>query len=133
MQEDSQIRKMMEMLNRHVPSKRTSLADYLKGTDAEYEGKDGVRYHIKRRELEYLASLLDDWEWTKLKLPIIIMTDTSYEAGGAWKIMGKTEVKVVSKIVEREPEFEDSMRLFHPHMVKLRTALPTATTTLFSP
>jgi uncharacterized protein (UPF0216 family) len=132
MQEDPQVRKMLEMMNRHVPSKRVSLAEHLKGQEAAYEGKDGVRYHIKRKELEYLASLLEEWEWTKLKLPIIIMTDTAYD-GGAWKIMGKVEVRVVSKIVEREPEYEDNMRLFHPHMVKLRTVLPTATTTLFSP
>lgn len=123
---------MLEMMNRHVPSKRVSLAEHLKGQEAAYEGKDGVRYHIKRKELEYLASLLEEWEWTKLKLPIIIMTDTAYDRG-AWKIMGKVEVRVVSKIVEREPEYEDNMRLFHPHMVKLRTVLPTATTTLFSP
>lgn len=132
MQEDTQVRKMLEMMNRHVPSKRASLADHLKGTDPGYEGKDGVRYHIKRKELEYLATLLDEWEWPKLKLPIIVMTDTADDMG-AWKIMGRMEVKVVSKIVERAPEAEDSMRLFHPHMVKLRSELPTATTMMFSP
>jgi uncharacterized protein (UPF0216 family) len=61
------------------------------------------------------------------------MTDTAYESGGAWKVMGRVEVKVVSQIVGREPEFPDQMRLFHPHMVKLRSVLPTATTTMFSP
>jgi uncharacterized protein (UPF0216 family) len=133
MQDESQMQKIMEMMNRHVPSKRTSLAELLKAKEAEYRGKDGVVYHIKRKELEFLASIVDAWDQPKLKLPIIIMTDTSYEAGGAWKIMGRIEVKVVSQIVGREPEFPDQMRLFHPHMVKLRTELPTATTTLFSP
>lgn len=133
MQDESQIRRLLESMNRHVPSKRVSLAELLKAPEAEYQGKDGVRYHIKRKELEYLAGLVDTWDHGRLKLPIIIMTDTSYEAGGAWKVMGRLEVRVVSKIVEREPEFEDQMRLFHPHMVKLRTALPTATTTMFSP
>jgi uncharacterized protein (UPF0216 family) len=133
MQEESQIRRLLESMNRHVPSKRSSLADLLKAQDPEYQGRDGVAYRIKRQELEYLASVVDSWDQSKLKLPIIIMTDTSYEAGGAWKIMGRTEVSVVSKIVGREPEFEDQMRLFHPHMVKLRSVLPTATTTMFSP
>lgn len=133
MQDESQIRKLLEMMNRHVPSKRTSLTELLKAEDAEYQGKDGVHYHIKRNELEYLASIVDPWDQGRLKLPIIIMTDTADEGGSTWKIMGRVEVAVVSQIVGREPEFPDQMRLFHPHMVKLRSVLPTATTTMFAP
>lgn len=133
MQEETQVRKLLEIMNRHVPTKRISLAELIRSQEAGYQGKDGVNYHIKRKELELLDAMLDPTEKQKLKLPIIIMTDTSYEAGGAWKVMGKVEVKVVSKIVGREPEFSDQMRLFHPHMVQLRRELPTATTTLFTP
>ncbi|MDW5562942.1 MAG: DUF61 family protein [Methanomassiliicoccus sp.] len=133
MQDETQIRRLLEMMNRHVPSRRTSLTDLLKAQDPEYQSKDGIHYRIKRNELEYLSTIVDPWDQPKLKLPIIIMTDTGDEAGGAWKILGRVEVKVVSQIVGREPEFPDQMRLFHPHMVKLRTVLPTATTTMFSP
>ena len=133
MQEDGQLRKMFEIMNRHVPSKRTSLAELRQQAEALYQGKDGVSYRIKKRELDYLAGMLTPEEQERLKLPIVVMTDTSYEAGGAWKVMGKLEVKVVSKIVGREPEFPNEMRLFHPHMVALRSALPTATTTMFAP
>ena len=31
------------------------------------------------------------------------------------------------------PEFEDRMRLFHPHVVELTNKLPTAVTIMFSP
>jgi hypothetical protein len=133
MQDETQIRKLLEMMNRHVPSKRASLADLLKAAEAGYEGKDGIRYHIKRGELEHLASIVDPADRSKLRLPIIIMTDTGDEGGGSWKVMGRAEVRAVSKIVGREPEFPDQMRLFHPHMVRLRSVLPTATTTMFSP
>ena len=133
MHEETRMGRLLEMMNRHVPSRRTSLADLLRSKEAEYQGKDGIRYHIKRNELEYLATIVDPWDQGKLKLPIIIMTDTGDEGGGSWKVMGKTEVKVVSQIVGREPEFPDKMRLFHPHMVKLRSVLPTATATMFSP
>ena len=70
-------------MNRHVPSKRTSLAELLKAKEAEYQGRDGIRYRIKRQELEYLATIVDPWDQGKLKLPIIVMTDTAYESGGA--------------------------------------------------
>jgi uncharacterized protein (UPF0216 family) len=133
MHNETQLRKLLEVMNRHVPSKRVSLAELMRSKEAEYQGKDNVVYHVKRKELDLLASMLDPGERGRLKLPIIIMTDTSYEQGGAWKVMGKLEVKVVSKIVGRDPEFPDQMRLYHPHMVKLRSELPTATTTMFSP
>ena len=133
MQEDTQVRKLLEIMNRHVPSKRASLAELLRLKEAGYQGKDGVSYRIKRAELDLLAGMLEEPERNKLKLPIIIMTDTSDEAGGAWKVMGRIEVKIASAIVGREPEFPDQMRLFNPHVAKLRSVLPTATTTLFSP
>lgn len=131
MQDESQFRKMMEIMNRHLPAKRVSLGQLLGQSEAEYQSKDGNHYRIKREELELIASLLDPWDRDRIKLPIIIMTDTS--EGGQWKVMGKLEVKVVSQIVGRAPEFEDQMRLFHPHAVELRRRLPTATTTMFSP
>lgn len=133
MQEEGQVRKMLEMMNRHVPSKRSSLAELLRQREAGYKGRDGVDYRIKKAELDLLAGMLDETEWGKLKLPIIVMTDTSSDSGGSWKVMGRVEVKVVSALVGREPESSDQMRLFNPHVGKLRSVLPTATTTLFSP
>jgi uncharacterized protein (UPF0216 family) len=43
------------------------------------------------------------------------------------------EGTVVSAIGGREPEQADQMRVGNPHVAKLRSVLPTATTTLFSP
>ncbi len=131
--EDSSFRKLMEIMNRHVPPKRRSLAVLLSESDPSYTGRDGNEYRFKKKELEYLASLLDPYEQQKLKLPIIVMTDTSYGEGGAWKVMGRTETKVISLVVERKPEKEDEMRLFHPHMTILRNKLPTTTTCMFMP
>ncbi len=129
---DGQFRKMMEMMNRHVPSKRVPLSDLLGAADAGYTSKDGMTYCIKRDELKLIASLLDPGERQRLKLPIIIMTDTSYD-GGAWKVMGRLEVKVISQIADRTPEKPEEMRLYHAHMQTVRRKLPTATTTFFSP
>ena len=133
MQGESQVRKMMEIMNRHVPSKRRSLDAMLRSNEAEYSGKDGNHYHIKRGELKLLASIIEESERRRLKVPIIIMTDTSYGREGAWKVMGRTEVKVVSRIIGRGSEYPEEIRLFHPHLVQLRRALPTATTILYSP
>jgi uncharacterized protein (UPF0216 family) len=59
------------------------------------------------------------------------MTDTSY-GEGYWKVMGKIEVKALSKLIGREPEREDEMRLFYPYFRDVRDKLPTATNAVFS-
>lgn len=122
---------MLASMNRHVPPKRHNLQQLLDMEQPHYVDRDGNVYSIKREEIELIASLLDPWDRDRIKLPIVIMTDTS--EGGAWKILGRLEVTVVSKIVGRKPEFEDRMRLFHPHVVELSNRLPTATTIMFSP
>ena len=100
--------------------------------EPSFQGNDGIEYRLKTEELLKLASILDERERKKLRLPIYISTDTSYP-GGAWKITGRIEVKVVSTLLERDPEKEDEMRLFFPHVSELRNILPTATTVLYLP
>ena len=126
------IEKLIQSMNRHVPSQRTSLEQLLEQEEPSYRGKDGTEYRLKREELERISSLLEEREKRKLRLPIYISTDTTYP-GGAWKIRGKIEVKVVSKLLQREPEKDDEMRLFFPHVNDLRKVLPTATTVLYMP
>jgi len=118
-------------MNQHVPVKRRSLAALLNENDPAYQGKDGHVYHINKAELVFLSQFLDEDERSRLKLPILLMTDTSY-GDGYWKIMGRIEVKVLSKIICREPEKEDEMRIFYPYLKDIRNKLPTATNAIFS-
>jgi hypothetical protein len=126
------VERLLQIMNKHVPSKRVSLENLLDQEEPFYKGKDGTTYHIRKEELERIAVILDERERTKLRLPIYITTDTSYP-GGAWKVRGRFEVKVISNLVCREPEMEDEMRLFFPHVSDLRNMLPTTTTVLFMP
>ncbi len=125
------MQRLFSNMNQHVPAKRRSLKQLLEDPDPSYEGKDGRRYRLGREELEFLSGFLDDDESSRLKLPILIMTDTSY-GDGYWKIIGKLEVKVVSCIIGREPEKEDEMRVFYPYLKEIRDKLPTASNTVFS-
>jgi uncharacterized protein (UPF0216 family) len=130
--DDKTLEKLVVHLNKHVPSIRKRLSELLVQKDPTYVGKDGTTYHVSPEELEILASCLDEFERSSLKIPILIMTDTSYP-GGAWKVMGKLETKVISRMIGKEPESHEEIRLFHPHMHELRKMLPTATTVLYMP
>ncbi|HNU34996.1 MAG TPA: DUF61 family protein [Methanomassiliicoccales archaeon] len=125
------MQRLFTNMNQHVPVKRRSLRQLLEDPDPSYEGKDGRRYRLDRQELLFLSAFLDEDEPSRLKLPILIMTDTSF-GDGYWKIIGKLEVKVISRIIGREPEKEDEMRVFYPYLKEIRDKLPTASNTVFS-
>jgi len=132
MADELNVEKLLQIMNRHVPAKRSSLSKLLEEDEPGYTGKDGTVYRMKREELERIAELVYEWELGKLRLPIYITTDTSYP-GGAWKVRGRMEVKVISQLIGREPEKEDEMRLFFPHVNDVRSLLPTTTSILFMP
>jgi len=76
--------------------------------------------------------MLGENEIKRLRIPMYISTDTSYP-GGAWKVEGVIEVKVISGIIERKPDRPDMLRLFHPHIREVRRKLPDSTTVLYLP
>jgi len=125
------MQRLFTNMNQHVPVKRRTLQQLLQDSDPSYIGKDGRTYRIERKELEFLSELVDDEDSGRLKLPILIMTDTSY-GDGYWKVIGTLEVKVLSKLIDRAPEKEDEMRVFYPYLKEIRDKLPTATNTVFS-
>ena len=125
------MQRLFTNMNQHVPVKRRSLQQLLDDPDPSYLGKDGRTYRLDRKELTVLSELLEPEERSRLKIPILIMTDTSY-GDGYWKVIGALEVKVLSRLIGREPEKDDEMRVFYPYFKEIRDTLPTATNTVFS-
>jgi uncharacterized protein len=126
------LEKLFKNMNEHVPSQRPNLADLLVSSDPSYTGKDGRTYHLDREELMLIGANLDRWDWSRLKVPILLMTDTTYEHG-CWKVMGRLEVRLISRLVNREPEREDEMRIFYPQLLEIRRLLPTTTNSMYMP
>ncbi len=125
------MQRLFSNMNQHVPVKRRTLRQLLQDGDPSYVGKDGRTYRIDRKELQLLSELVDDEDQGRLKLPILIMTDTSY-GDGYWKVIGTLEVRVLSQLINRTPEKDDEMRVFYPYLKDIRDKLPTATNTVFS-
>jgi uncharacterized protein (UPF0216 family) len=129
---ESTLQRFIVVMNRHLPAQRRALADLLLEKEPCYEGKDGNRYKLDMAELRYLDSLLDFFDKGKLRIPILVMTDTEGDCG-AWKVTGKVEAKVIAKVLERDLDTEDMVRFFHPHLHELRRKLPTTTTVMYMP
>ncbi len=130
--DESTLQRFIVVMNRHLPTQRKALVDLLLEKEPYYEGKDGHRYKLDHAELLYLDSLLDFFDKGKLRLPILIQTDTQSDTG-AWKVMGKVEAKVIAKVLERDLDTEDMVRFYHPHLHELRKKLPTTTTIMYMP
>jgi len=123
---------MIRDMNRHIPVSRRTLLEYLESGEDSYETKDGQRCSVDRKDLELLASKCTEIEKMRLRVPILIGTDTSYE-GGAWKVEGKTEVAVVSKVLGKKAHREDFLRLYYPDLKDLRNAIPSLVVVVFLP
>ena len=132
MEDERVMAKLLQSMNEHIPPKRKSIADMLDEVNPFYEGKDGRKYTVSKDELRRLASLADPWDLGRIKIPILLMTDTSY-GPGYWKVIGKAETTLISRLIEREPEKVDEIVIFHPHLNALRRQFPTTTNAMYMP
>ena len=119
-------------MNRHIPVSRKSLLECLEAGEGTYETKDGQKCSIDRKDLELLAGKCTEIEKMRLRIPIFVSTDMSYE-GGAWKVEGRTEAAVVSKLLNKKLYKDDFLRLYYPDLKELRRMLPSIVVVLFLP
>jgi len=126
------IENIIRDMNRHIPVSRRTLLEYLESGEDTYETKDGQKCSLDRKDLELLAGKCTEIEKMRLRVPIFVSTDTSCD-GGAWKVEGKTEVAVVSKLLNKRAYRDDYMRLYHPDLKDLRKMLPSIISIVFIP
>ena len=77
----------------------------------------------------FLSFLLNN---TSNKLPIFISTDTNSEHGG-WKVDGRTEVAVLSRVLNRRVHSEDRMAVYYADIAELKKVIPGLIFTVFLP
>lgn len=119
-------------MNRHIPVSRKTLLEYLESGEDTYETKDGQKCSVDRKDLEFLAGKCTEIEKMRLRVPIFVSTDISYE-GGAWKVEGRTEAAVVSKLLNKRLYKDDFLRIYYPDLKDLRKMLPSLVVVVFLP
>jgi uncharacterized protein (UPF0216 family) len=119
-------------MNSHAPAVRRSLSEIIDSGDRTFRTRNGHVCEITREEIDKLCGVCTELEKASLRLPISVMTDTSF-TDSVWKVEGRTEVSVVSKLLSKRPVRENLMHLYHPHLRELTKMLPNATIVLFVP
>jgi hypothetical protein len=123
----------LKVLNAHLPRYRKPLSELL---DEEYPYvicNDGSSHFFKKKELEYLASIIDSDEQEVLLLPILIeLMPNQSEV----RVLCKegVEEKIISRILDMPIVREQkSLLIYKPQLGLLRRTLKTTTQYVFSP
>ena len=118
--------KIVEALNSHLPRKQRSLEELIKEKYPTFEARDGNRYLIERKELEFIAKYLDENEMKEFKLPIIF---EMCSVGNSRLIYVKD--KLHAEFIRRAfgyDRFHEGKMVLHMHeMADIRKILRTAT------
>jgi len=127
------LRGELRVLNAHLPCEQKPLSDLLGEEYPNVVCNDGSTHLFKRKELEYLASMLDTDEQEALLLPMLIEVNPG-QGEMAIICRGEVEEKVISKILDMPvtPK-QKRIMIYKPQLALIRKPLKTTTQYLFSP
>ena len=127
------LRGELRVLNAHLPCEQKPLSGLLGEEYPNVVCHDGSTHLFKRKELEYLASMLNTDEQEVLLLPMLIEVNPG-QAEVAVICRGKAEEKVISKILDMPVTTkQERIMLYKPQLALIRKPLKTTTQYLFSP
>lgn len=122
----------LRVVNAGLPQSRKPLSTLLHEEYPHVVCNDGSAHSFKRKELEYLASMIKTDEQEALLLPILIELGGD-QAEAAIICKGKVEENIISKILNMAMMTEDGkIRIYRPQLALLRKVLKTTTQYVFS-
>lgn len=121
------------VVNAHLPSKQKPLSDLLTEEYPHVVCRDGSTHLFKRRELRYLADLIDADEQKALLLPMLLEVNAG-QGEVAVICQGEVEGKVISRILGMPvTSRQKKIVLYKPQLALVRKLLRTTTQYLFTP
>lgn len=126
------VESMLAELNTNLASGKRSLEEMHESGDHSFQVRGGGSVEIPEEQLDLIWNVCDDSERLRLRLPIYVSTDTSSDSG-SWKVEGRVEVAVISKLLGKTLHTEDRLRLHHPDYKQLKTMIPDAIMVVFTP
>jgi hypothetical protein len=127
------LRGELRVVNAGLPRSQKRLSDLLHEEYPHVECSDSSTHFFKRRELEYLASMINTKEQEALPLPMLIELKSN-QAEAAIICRSGVEEKIISKILDMPMAAEQGrVRIYKPQLALLRKTLKTTTQYVFSP
>ena len=130
---EESLRGELRLSNAHLPGRQKTLADLLAEEHPSVSCSDGSTHLFKRKELEYITTLIDPEDQAVLLLPIIIEVAPSREVI-AIICRSQVEEKLALAILKMPLQAEKGrIKIYGPQLSELRRHLKTTTQYLFSP
>lgn len=121
------------VFNAQLPCAPKTLSSLLREMYPGVVCQDGSTYRLKKKELEYLTSILDVDEQGAFLLPMLIEIVPGQNEIAILS-RGKIEEKVISEILGMPVASEKGkIKIYRPQLAIIRKVLRTATQYIFSP
>jgi len=127
---DRVLAKLIESVNRHLPERKQSLKALIESDNPTIKARDGNEYYVEKEELEFISKFVDEFEWDKFFIPIILeMTNL----GGEYiiYIRDKRHAKFLEKAFGFDRYAGNAMLLYTYEMQRIRKKLRTTTQVMF--
>ena len=126
------LRNELRVVNTGLPRSPKRLSDLLQETHPHVVCNDGSTHVFKRRELEYLAGMIDTAEQEALSLPMLIEVGSA-EPEASVICEGQVEERIISQVLGMQVTCEHRrIRIYRPQLALLRRKLRTTTVYVFS-
>ncbi|WP_456477642.1 DUF61 family protein [Geoglobus ahangari] len=127
---DRALAKLVESINRHLPQRRVSLKALLEMDSPAIRARDGEEYDIERDELEFIARYVDEYEWDRFSIPIILeMRNLGSEY--VIYVRDRRHAEFIEKAFGFDRYVDDVMLLYVYEMQRIRRRLKTASQVMF--
>ncbi len=124
--------KELMVMNHSIPVNRRTVIDYIENGNYTFVTRDGHICDISQDEVELIHSNCKLAESLRVRLPIIVHTETSGDCT-AWAVDGAADAAVVARILGKALHNPEMLRFYNPDLKKLRDLLPTCTFMAFLP
>ena len=122
----------LKIVNSQLPVQPKPLADLLDEEYPQVVCRDGTTHLFRRKELDYLAGLLDDYARKELRLPIMI--EVSSGAGEIAVLGTDVTAALISCLLGMPLQSKGGRVVIHkPQLALLRQKLRTTTQYVFRP
>ena len=127
---EKMLARMIEAVNRHMPAKTKSLAEMLKEKDPTIRARDGNEYYIEKRELEFVAAYVDEIDWGRFRIPVILeMNDIGGER--VVYVRDKLHAEFIKKAFGYDRVLNGILTLYMYELPEIRRKLRTASQVVF--
>ena len=123
--------KMVEAMNKHMPKKSKSLKEMLNEEMPTIKARDGNEYLIEKDEVEFISQYVDELDWDRFNLPIILEMNKLGEETVVY-VRDKRHAEFIKKAFGYDRYVKDVMMLYMYELKSIRRKLRTATQVMFN-